>query len=279
MSEGPVFVVGTMRSGSTLFRLILDAHPRISISEETGFMGGLAAAKQIPNWARGRGWYERIGFSEQEFDARLREFYAGMFERHARSQGKQRWGEKTPFHSRHIAQMATVFPDSVFVGDRPASRRGRALARGRSSTTTWPTPSAYWREHQHGDPAPRARARRRPLRPAPLRGPRRASEGDPAPNWSSSSTSPGRTTCCATTTCRPPAALLGSPAGQHPDARPDQHRPRPPVGRRARRRGAADCSTSSAAPAGPVLRLRARHRPARRGRSSRPTTPPGTVGC
>lgn len=116
MPDGPIFMVGTMRSGSTLFRLILDAHPRISISEETGFMGGLAAAKQIPNWTRGRDWYQRLGFSEQEFDARLREFYAGMFERHARSQGKQRWGEKTPFHSRHMAEMATVFPDAVFVG-------------------------------------------------------------------------------------------------------------------------------------------------------------------
>ncbi len=112
---GPVFVVGTMRSGSTLFRLILDAHPHISIPEETGFVGGLAAAKQIPNWARGRGWYERLGFSEQEIDERLRDFYAGMFERHARAQGKSRWGEKTPFHSRHVAQMAAIFPDSVFV--------------------------------------------------------------------------------------------------------------------------------------------------------------------
>lgn len=115
MAERPVFIVGTMRSGSTLFRLILDAHPNICISEETGFMGGLVAAKQIPNWARGRGWYERLGFSEQEFDLRLREFYAGMFERYAHSQGKRRWGEKTPFHSRHIAQMAMIFPDSVFI--------------------------------------------------------------------------------------------------------------------------------------------------------------------
>jgi hypothetical protein len=105
-----------MRSGSTLFRLILDAHPRIAIGEETGFMGALAATKQIPNWARGRGWFERIGWTEEELDARLREFYSGMFERHALAQGKQRWGEKTPFHSRHIAQMATVFPDAVFVG-------------------------------------------------------------------------------------------------------------------------------------------------------------------
>jgi hypothetical protein len=112
----PVFVVGSMRSGSTLFRLILDAHPRIAIGEETGFMGALTATRTIPGWHHGEGWFRRLGWSDEEFDARLREFYAGMFERHALAQGKQRWGEKTPFHSRHIAEMATLFPDAVFVG-------------------------------------------------------------------------------------------------------------------------------------------------------------------
>jgi Sulfotransferase family len=116
MLARPIFVVGSMRSGSTMFRLILDAHPRISISEETGFMGALAATKRIPNWHHGQGWFERLGWTEAEFDARLREFYSGLFERHALAQGKQRWGEKTPFHSRHMAEMATVFPDAVFVG-------------------------------------------------------------------------------------------------------------------------------------------------------------------
>lgn len=115
MSLGPIFMVGTMRSGSTLFRLILDAHPNIAISEETGFMGALAATKTIPHWHHGRGWYDRLGWSEEELDARLRKFYSGMFERYAVSQGKKRWGDKTPFHSRHIAEMARVFPDAVFV--------------------------------------------------------------------------------------------------------------------------------------------------------------------
>jgi hypothetical protein len=116
MLARPIFVVGSMRSGSTLFRLILDAHPWIAIPEETGFMGALAATKRIPNWYRGQDWYERIGWTEAEFDARLREFYCQLFERYALAQGKQRWGEKTPFHSRHMAEMATVFPDAVFVG-------------------------------------------------------------------------------------------------------------------------------------------------------------------
>lgn len=116
MPAGPIFIVGTMRSGSTLFRLVLDAHPNIAIGEETGFMGALAATRQVPNWQHGRDWFVRLGWTEPEFDARLREFYAGLFERHAAAQGKGRWGDKTPFHSAHIGQMATLFPDAVFVG-------------------------------------------------------------------------------------------------------------------------------------------------------------------
>ena len=79
-------------------------------------MSGLRGVKEVPNWQFGAGWYERLNWSEQEVDERLREFYAGMFRRHALEQGKQRWGEKTPFHTAHIEEMARVFPDAVFVG-------------------------------------------------------------------------------------------------------------------------------------------------------------------
>src|SRR4051812_7630916 len=116
MDEGPIFIVGSMRSGSTMLRLILDSHPRIAIPGETGFMGGLLATRRIPGWKHGAEWFGRIGWTEQELDIRLREFYTGMFERHARSQGKARWGDKTPFHTAHMEEMGRVFPDAVFVG-------------------------------------------------------------------------------------------------------------------------------------------------------------------
>lgn len=112
----PIFVVGSMRSGSTLLRLLLDSHPHIAIGEETGFMGAVAATKAIPNWRYGREWYGRLGWSEDELDARLRDFFTEMFERHAANQGKERWGDKTPLHSLHMAEMARIFPDAVFVG-------------------------------------------------------------------------------------------------------------------------------------------------------------------
>jgi hypothetical protein len=116
MDQGPVFIVGSMRSGSTMLRLILDSHPRIAIGAETGFMGALLANRRIPGWKHGAEWFGRIGWSEEEMDVRLREFYTGMFERYARSQGKARWGDKTPFHTSHIQDMGEVFPDAVFVG-------------------------------------------------------------------------------------------------------------------------------------------------------------------
>ncbi|MEO8106703.1 MAG: sulfotransferase [Actinomycetes bacterium] len=113
---GPIFVVGGMRSGTTLLRLMLDSHPSISIGSETGFMGAAAAVKKIPGWRNGAEWYHRIGWSEPELDERLREFFGGMFHRHAQEEGKIRWGEKTPFHTLHMPAMAEIFPDAVFVG-------------------------------------------------------------------------------------------------------------------------------------------------------------------
>ena len=80
MDEAPIFIVGSMRSGSTMLRLILDSHPRIAIGAETGFMGGLLATRRIPGWKHGAEWFGRIGWTEQELDARLREFYTGMYE-------------------------------------------------------------------------------------------------------------------------------------------------------------------------------------------------------
>ena len=113
--SSPIFVVGTMRSGSTLLRLLLDSHPNIAIGEETGFGGGLSAARTIPGWRYGSEWSSRIGWTREELDARLRDLYSGMFERSALSQGKKRWGDKTPFHSWHMTDLAEVFPEAVFV--------------------------------------------------------------------------------------------------------------------------------------------------------------------
>jgi Sulfotransferase family len=133
-----------MRSGSTMLRLILDSHPSIAIGPETGFMGAVAATKRIPNFKAGAGWYERLNWTEQEIDARLRDFYDGIFARYAAQQGKARWGEKTPFHTTHMEEMATLFPTAVFVG---IVRHPGAVASSlqRNFHYSFPEAVSYWR--------------------------------------------------------------------------------------------------------------------------------------
>lgn len=114
--KGPVFVVGPMRSGTTLLRLMLDAHPDLAIPEETGFMAGGSAVLRIPGWQYGDVWYERVGWQRHELVGELRAFYQALFGRYAATQGANRWGDKTPLHVFHLEALAEVFPDARFIG-------------------------------------------------------------------------------------------------------------------------------------------------------------------
>jgi hypothetical protein len=112
----PVFVVGSMGSGSTLTRLILDSHRHIAIGQETSFMRLITAHRWVPFWRFGDKWFGRLELTAEELDEELVRFYSGLFERFARRHGKQRWGEKTPHHVWHMSEMARLFPDAAFVG-------------------------------------------------------------------------------------------------------------------------------------------------------------------
>jgi hypothetical protein len=114
-TAGPIFIVGPMGSGTTLMRLIVDSHDDIAIAQETSIMRAYLAHRWIPFHRHGGEWYGRLGWSEDELDERMREFYAGMFERFAAEQGKKRWGDKTPWHAWHLRELSTVFPDAVFL--------------------------------------------------------------------------------------------------------------------------------------------------------------------
>jgi hypothetical protein len=112
---GPIFIVGPMGSGTTLMRLIIDSHDNIAIAQETSIMRAYLAHKWIPFHRHGGDWYGRLGWSEDELDDRMRDFYSGMFERFAAEHGKSRWGDKTPWHTWHLRELARLFPDAVFV--------------------------------------------------------------------------------------------------------------------------------------------------------------------
>lgn len=111
----PIFIMGSMRSGTTLLRLMLDSHQALAIGWETGFARAIKHTKSVPDFIYGDGWYRRYGITDEEMNSRLRQFYSSIFEQYARREGARRWGEKTPLNVFRIHDLDSIFPDSQFL--------------------------------------------------------------------------------------------------------------------------------------------------------------------
>jgi hypothetical protein len=121
------FVVGVPRSGTTLLRLQLDAHPQLSIGPETGF--GLVLERAAAGPAELAGAVQELetwpdlglGVDElAELLAAVRPWSAGaglraIYRSYAARHGKPRWGDKTPLHVERMAQLASALPEAHFV--------------------------------------------------------------------------------------------------------------------------------------------------------------------
>jgi len=125
------FVVGVNRSGTTLLRMMLDAHPQLTIPPETHFVPELIDAAEEPSptpeallatITRQREWGD-FGLTEEELLERfraieplnagdaLRAFYSAYAER----VGKPRWGEKTPIYVKSMRKIERALPEARFV--------------------------------------------------------------------------------------------------------------------------------------------------------------------
>lgn len=106
----PIFIVGSPRSGTTLLRLVLDSHSRISCGPETQFLKGLAPIV-------GRRWeaMSRYGFDRDYWLDRIAALHSSPLEEYARRRGKQRWADKTPQYGRHLTFVDELYPDSQVV--------------------------------------------------------------------------------------------------------------------------------------------------------------------
>ena len=124
------FIVGVGRSGTTLLRMMLDAHPQLAIPPETHFIpeaadacrtGGEQSRDAFVNTLLSSRFWTDFQLDPDEFrkginalapfdvGAGLRVFYrlyAGRF-------GKTRWGDKTPTYLTQMQLIAQLLPEAA----------------------------------------------------------------------------------------------------------------------------------------------------------------------
>lgn len=151
MSAKAPFIVGVSRSGTTLLRLILDAHPDLAIPPETHFIPEAVrscASSEDPSGAFIGVVTSHVRWEDHQLDPALlrrriaslepfdvgdalRAFYRSYAERFR----KQRWGDKTPGYIRHMEIVQEVLPESRFIH---LIRDGRDVALSAFSTRMGP---------------------------------------------------------------------------------------------------------------------------------------------
>ena len=184
MSSTPFFIVGANRSGTTLLRLMLNAHSRLGVPEELGYLnariGGVPLAQwEAPGWteAAWRAFVQHFvaetcrhldgpepAALEREIAAgarTLRQPYQTALAAWARHHGKARWGEKTPGNLFYADVLHAWFPDARFIEIVRDPRAGVAsLARAPFCVDDAATNALNWHKHLT---AGRARLRQVPV--------------------------------------------------------------------------------------------------------------------
>lgn len=124
--DAPIFVVGTGRSGTTLMRQMLNAHPRIHLTHE-GFFYAYSRFAGLQRSANA--WLDRYfgtySFAWMRLDPdevrnevpdnlplkRIREAFLAVMRCKARQLGKPRYGEKSPLDVAFLGRIFSDFPD------------------------------------------------------------------------------------------------------------------------------------------------------------------------
>ncbi|MDH5236917.1 MAG: sulfotransferase, partial [Acidimicrobiia bacterium] len=140
-----LFVVGCGRSGTTLLRSMLDAHPELAIPGESHFLRRMLRLRR--RYEHGSQFDLERYVADLSRDVRFRRWVAdpeplieriragrplsladavrATFGAYARSQDKIRWGDKTPDYVTMMPAISELLPEARFVH---LIRDGRAVA-------------------------------------------------------------------------------------------------------------------------------------------------------
>jgi hypothetical protein len=135
MSQNPyLFIVGCPRSGTTLLKRIVNAHPSIAIPRESHWIPrwyerrtgltpeGFITPKLIPSLLEYRR-FSRLGFTREDLEPLMKSgtpasyatFVTGIFDLYGQAQGKPLVGDKTPGYARRIRTLHSLWPKVRFV--------------------------------------------------------------------------------------------------------------------------------------------------------------------
>jgi sulfotransferase family protein len=130
-----VFIVGCPRSGTTLLRRIVNAHPQIAIpARETHWIPrmlenprgvtreGTVTPELIP-MLLDEPHFARLGFGREQLEGLMGQgepisysaFVTGVFDLHGKAKGKPLVGDKTPSYVRRIKTLHGLWPAARFV--------------------------------------------------------------------------------------------------------------------------------------------------------------------
>jgi hypothetical protein len=125
------FIVGVGHSGTTLLRLMLDAHPELTIPPETNFLpelidltkGAAASPEQVISFLREHRRWGDFGLEPGELEERLRDprrltpraAARCFYELYASKQGKPRWGDKSPRYAAKMVKIGRHLPEARFI--------------------------------------------------------------------------------------------------------------------------------------------------------------------
>jgi Sulfotransferase family len=127
-----VFIVGCPRSGTTLLRRMIDAHPEIAITRETHWIPeiiqsgtGLDAdghvTRDLPAALEAHPKFAKLEIERAELDALAADaptypaFVTALFDRYGAARGKRLVGDKTPGYVREITLLHELFPSTRIV--------------------------------------------------------------------------------------------------------------------------------------------------------------------
>jgi hypothetical protein len=164
-----VFVLGCQRSGTSLLRQMLDAHPNLAVTSDTEFIPRMLARdapadvkldsdlveRAIAYRTRsGRAGFDNLGLPDDtarrlgEKANTYAEFVCLLFDEVAASHGKAMAGDKTPDYCRYVPLLHDLFPWARFV-DIVRDGRDVALSMLRWAKTgpRGPVRTVVWQEN------------------------------------------------------------------------------------------------------------------------------------